>query len=130
VHDLFSEESVTLTKDSFLVFFTDGVTEARNRNRDALGIGEFKAIVEGARVRTPEELVLALILDIQGFSAGSKQHDDITLVGGLPGKMTFSGLWPAKSHPDVFLGQRNSAAVFWPQITLYYQCGWVIVFSE
>lgn len=79
-HDLFSEEAIALSKDSFLVFFTDGVIEARNRNRESLGIAEFTGIVEGTHVKTPEELILALILDIQSFSAGSKQHDDITLV--------------------------------------------------
>jgi serine phosphatase RsbU (regulator of sigma subunit) len=77
----FPYEAMTLTLESgeCLLFYTDGVTEARSPAGDLYGIDRLHALVQktAGGVERVGEAVLA---DVQQFAAGRPQSDDLTLV--------------------------------------------------
>jgi sigma-B regulation protein RsbU (phosphoserine phosphatase) len=78
--DTYSQASVRLDPGDLLVFFTDGLVEARNRRHGAFGITRLDtAIREGAA--NGAEAVKGQVMDSwQKFLAGQPCEDDVTLV--------------------------------------------------
>jgi serine phosphatase RsbU (regulator of sigma subunit) len=74
--------SGTLTMDpgDLLVFYSDGVTEARNLAEEEYGEDRLLQFLRGAASRRPEELVEALIQDVRDFMRRPKPTDDVTVV--------------------------------------------------
>ncbi len=64
--------------DNF-VFYTDGVTEARNPAGDFYGAERLHAIIK-TTAGTVEPVGTALLADVRQFAAGRSQSDDLTLV--------------------------------------------------
>jgi transposase len=75
-----SVEKLTLRKDDMLVIYTDGITEAMNPDRDQFGEGRLLAAIKRYGHLTAQEFADALNLEIQEFTGGAPQNDDITLV--------------------------------------------------
>lgn len=69
-----------LQPGDFIVFFTDGITEARNTAGDFLDDEGLEAIVASRRWASAEELKSAIISAVEEFSAGAPQADDYTVV--------------------------------------------------
>jgi len=78
--DTYSQASIRLSPGDVLVFFTDGLVEARNRLHGAFGITRLDtAICEGAAKGA--EAVKRKVMDSwQKFLAGKPVEDDVTLV--------------------------------------------------
>jgi sigma-B regulation protein RsbU (phosphoserine phosphatase) len=80
----YSACQAALKPGDFLLFFTDGVTEAVDVRGEAFGIQGVKAVVQAAA--EAGELLAAgtlgerLIKAVKQHAAGQPQHDDITLV--------------------------------------------------
>jgi sigma-B regulation protein RsbU (phosphoserine phosphatase) len=86
----FVEQATMLRQGDTLVLYTDGITEARNKNNEMLGMERWKAIVAGTGVRgcggaevrgcegTPEKL--GLLADVRAYIGEAEQKDDITLL--------------------------------------------------
>ena len=76
----YSLAKVTLEKGDMIVFFTDGINEARNPEKNEYGnirLGD--KIIELAE-ETAEEIVDRLVEDLDSFMKDAEQHDDMTLV--------------------------------------------------
>jgi sigma-B regulation protein RsbU (phosphoserine phosphatase) len=71
----YSECKIKLTPGSRIVFYTDGVTEAMNKNSD-----EFGAERLNVHFADPLASVQSLINDVYNFTNGNRQSDDITVV--------------------------------------------------
>jgi serine phosphatase RsbU (regulator of sigma subunit) len=75
----YEQTTVQLAPGDCLVFFTDGVTEARNPANELYGPERLQAVVrcapEGA-----EAVGQAILADVQRFAAGRPQADDLTVV--------------------------------------------------
>jgi len=69
-----------LEPGDFVVFFTDGITEARNLAGEFLDDEGLVEIVRSRRWNHAEELVTAIIAAVDEFSAGTPQADDFTVV--------------------------------------------------
>jgi serine phosphatase RsbU (regulator of sigma subunit)/HAMP domain-containing protein len=65
--------------DSFL-FYTDGITEAMNMNKDEFGEKKLLNIFSSASPKSSVKLREQIINEINNFVQESSQHDDITLV--------------------------------------------------
>lgn len=69
-----------LAPDSVLVLYTDGVTEARDRDGAHFGSGRLLATLDGAAERGATALIEATIAAVDGFAGTVAQADDITLL--------------------------------------------------
>jgi serine phosphatase RsbU (regulator of sigma subunit) len=63
-----------------LVFYTDGIVEAHNPQRELFGFERLEAIVRELGDLTPEQLIDTLLTAVDVFSHGRQQHDDMTLL--------------------------------------------------
>lgn len=73
-------DTIQLAEEDILLLYTDGITEAMNSRRDLFGEERFlKCIREFGHFRV-NPFVEKLQLEIQSFTEGGIQYDDITLV--------------------------------------------------
>jgi len=61
-----------------LVIYTDGVTEARNRDRQQFGDNRLIAILESSPEQQAAMTLADILRNLANFVAASPQHDDIT----------------------------------------------------
>ena len=76
----YREASVALHSGDILVAFTDGISEAMNKREDEFGEEQLITGVREAKARTAADLISELLVSVDGFTAGARQHDDMTLV--------------------------------------------------
>jgi phosphoserine phosphatase RsbU/P len=76
----FDEETLTLTPGDLIVCFSDGVTEAMNPAMEEFTDDRLLACAETHRGKTPQQVLDALLADVQAFCAGATQSDDVTVV--------------------------------------------------
>jgi serine phosphatase RsbU (regulator of sigma subunit) len=74
----FAETSCVLAPGELLFLYTDGLTEAFNREGDLFRVRRLMEIAERASAKSPQELMLAVIGGVESFSAGTVQADDMT----------------------------------------------------
>ena len=73
------ESNVIMLKPSeSLVFFTDGVTEAFNKEDEEFGESRLEKVLEGKNSLSVNELIDHVFKNVQSFSEGVEQSDDIT----------------------------------------------------
>jgi sigma-B regulation protein RsbU (phosphoserine phosphatase) len=72
--------SVDLVPGSLLAIFTDGVTEAVNKEDEEFGDQRLLSALKEARTRTPEGVYQFVIDKIRTWQGELPQHDDITLI--------------------------------------------------
>ncbi|MCB0376772.1 MAG: serine/threonine-protein phosphatase, partial [Sinomicrobium sp.] len=63
-----------------LLLYTDGITEARNRDQQFFSEEGLLAFLKQHHTAPPRELVKGLIREVRTFSSGLPQSDDITLL--------------------------------------------------
>lgn len=81
VFDSFLEEKVIkLEKNSVLLFFSDGVSEAMNSENELFGNERIEAAVSGYTEHTSREILEYLVESVNCFSGEAEQTDDITAV--------------------------------------------------
>lgn len=77
----FVEQSMTLAQDEVLVLYTDGITEALNKNQEMLDMEGWKKIVERVKALPTASLpVESLLAEVKAFIGDAEQVDDITLL--------------------------------------------------
>jgi len=74
----YHESSFTLEPDNRILLFTDGVTEAANSAQERFSLE--RVIRHMAQAKKSGPLAQSLFEEIQQFSSGAPQHDDITLL--------------------------------------------------
>jgi len=62
------------------VLFTDGVIEARNKKGDEFGEERLLSLLQKNARATVSEILTRLREAVEEFSAGTPQHDDITMM--------------------------------------------------
>jgi phosphoserine phosphatase RsbU/P len=76
----FEEETVTLEKGDLIIAFSDGVTEAMNPDAEEFTDDRLLACANAHRGEAPQQVLDALLADVQAFCAGATQSDDVTVV--------------------------------------------------
>lgn len=74
------EQDVPLHQGDVLVFYTDGFTEAMNSAGDEFGEERLAQSIERHRHLRASSIIAAISADVQTFTAGWQQHDDMTMV--------------------------------------------------
>jgi len=73
-------DKVKLKKDDMLIAYTDGITEAMNHGGRQYGNDRLIEFIRTNSELSPEDFAAKLDADINRFTAGAPQNDDITLV--------------------------------------------------
>jgi len=76
----YESETVQLQKDDILVLFTDGVTEAKNRNDDEFSDCLLETILTQKTFSSSDEILHEVKCKIDEFVSGEPQSDDITMI--------------------------------------------------
>ncbi len=76
----FKMQRMNLNKGESLFLYTDGLTEARNAQGQLLGREHVMELFERIATNEPERLIEATINDVNAFTAGAEQTDDLTLL--------------------------------------------------
>ncbi|MFC1850932.1 SpoIIE family protein phosphatase [candidate division CSSED10-310 bacterium] len=82
-NDRIEEKKFRLDQNDLLVLFTDGIIEAMNPQQQEFSLERFLSLVKSqffSKDLTLEKLNDTILREIQVFSQGMLQHDDITLV--------------------------------------------------
>ena len=75
----YKKQTFTIEPGTTLVFFTDGVIECANPQKQLYGYERLRQLLQGANKRTPKEVVALVQHDVSRFADGEAQADDITL---------------------------------------------------
>ncbi|MBA4252067.1 MAG: hypothetical protein C0425_11490 [Chlorobiaceae bacterium] len=73
-------ETITLKKNDLIVLFTDGVTEAKNKNDEEFSDEKLEKILLSLTHNTATEVINEIKNSIEVFTNGQPQSDDITLL--------------------------------------------------
>lgn len=76
----YTEGRIQLRRGDVVVAFTDGISEAMNNRDEEYGEEQLLAIVPTLRARIASEVISQILAQVDMFTAGAKQHDDMTLV--------------------------------------------------
>ena len=76
----FPQEEARLTPGDKIVLYSDGVSEAEDFSEEQFGEDRLKEVVARNVQATPRELFRAVRDDINVFTAGAPQRDDLTLL--------------------------------------------------
>src|SRR3972149_5542320 len=76
----YTENTIYMRPGDLLCLYTDGVTEARNKNGDMLGEEDLRNILLTQRKRPVEQILDSIFKTVSEFSAGVPQADDVSLL--------------------------------------------------
>jgi sigma-B regulation protein RsbU (phosphoserine phosphatase) len=74
------EATIVLGSGDVIVLFTDGISEAMSADGDCYGESRLMQVTEAASGEGVDELRERILGDIQRFSEGAPQHDDMTML--------------------------------------------------
>jgi len=73
-------KQIVLSKNDWLIQYTDGVNEARNSASEEFGMNRFLELVQTHRQLNPKGLVDKILFEHKNFVGSAPQFDDITLL--------------------------------------------------
>ncbi|TSA28316.1 MAG: response regulator [Bacteroidetes bacterium] len=79
-HEQYKADKIKLGPGDTLYLYTDGVTEAFNKENEAFGEPRLESLLKEHRSASIQELVNITIGEVHQFSEGVPQSDDITLM--------------------------------------------------
>lgn len=77
---MYQHEKVTLRPGERMVLYTDGVTEATDRHFELFGEERLERFLKERKSDTPTQLISDIKSEIETFTMGAKQSDDITVL--------------------------------------------------
>jgi sigma-B regulation protein RsbU (phosphoserine phosphatase) len=78
--DLLEEQRVDLHKGDVIVLYTDGITEAMDRNSDLFGDARLGRLVDEHGHLEAADLRERILREIESFVGSADQHDDMTMI--------------------------------------------------
>ena len=76
----YKQDEITLEPGDRLLLYTDGVTEAHDREDALYGTERLEKILESTKDAPGEKALESILADIGVFADGVPQFDDITMV--------------------------------------------------
>ncbi len=79
---LVKEKNITLEEGDFVVLYSDGITEAKNRQGEDYGLKRLCDLIQSQASMdlTPDQLFQKIAIEVGRFMGGSVQLDDMTLI--------------------------------------------------
>lgn len=78
----YDEGTITVGPEDLFVIYTDGITEAHNKEEEEFGEERLQQVILDHRDRPCEEIQDRILASVRDFSLGAEQFDDQTLVIG------------------------------------------------
>jgi len=63
-----------------VVFYTDGIVEAMNKQQEIYGFERLQAVIKSSPAETAEALMNDIIRSVSDFTGAAPQHDDLTII--------------------------------------------------
>ena len=76
----YSMGSLVLEPGEIVVYYSDGISEAQSSSGVEFGEERLTTLVEGARERSPRDIVELVNTEVNNHCKGTAQQDDITIV--------------------------------------------------
>lgn len=76
----YRETSMPLKPGDRIVFYTDGIVEAMNAEKEIFGFERLLAVIQENGTLKAEDLLETIIAHVKDFSGNAPQHDDITVI--------------------------------------------------
>ena len=76
----YDQETVNLGSGDFLVFYTDGVPDAINEDKETFGMERFLKVIENNPKASAAEALAAIEKAVQDFIGDTAPYDDLTLL--------------------------------------------------
>ncbi|HEY2547311.1 MAG TPA: PP2C family protein-serine/threonine phosphatase, partial [Candidatus Acidoferrum sp.] len=76
----FASTTFRLETNDVLVAYTDGITEAENRQGEFWGEERLQNLLRSCCRETPEQIIRCILEEVSEFADGQRQRDDVTLV--------------------------------------------------
>ena len=76
----YTEQSTYLQPGSTLFLYTDGLTEAKNKERRQFGLERILTILGACAAQTPQAVVETVMQSVHEFVGDAEQSDDLTLL--------------------------------------------------
>ena len=77
---MYEEQEIMMEKGSTLFLYTDGLTEGRNAKNEQFGKERTMEVLANSNATDPKQLVDGIVDQMNQFSAGTEQSDDLTLL--------------------------------------------------
>ena len=77
---IYEEKSVDLRSEDVFVLYSDGVTEAMNFEEEEFGEERLENSIRQNLQLSADDLIKAIFKDVESFTKGAPQSDDITMV--------------------------------------------------
>lgn len=89
------EQTIDLRAGDALVFYTDGLTEARNQNKVVFGLDRLEVILSSCAGKSAQGIVETIASSEAAFDQGRRQHDDmVVLVARIPHSRAAASVGP------------------------------------
>ncbi len=76
----YESEIIHLQKDDVIVLFTDGITEAMNKQGEEFSDEKLEELVLSIDGKPSQEILDSIKKEVQSFAAGTVQSDDMTII--------------------------------------------------
>jgi serine phosphatase RsbU (regulator of sigma subunit)/CHASE2 domain-containing sensor protein len=76
----YEETQLMIEPGDTLVFYTDGIVEAMNKQNQMYGFERLNKVVRASPAEGAEALMKDIIQDVSAFTGATPQHDDLTII--------------------------------------------------
>jgi sigma-B regulation protein RsbU (phosphoserine phosphatase) len=76
----YEETQLHMSPGDSVVFYTDGIVEAMNGQKEMFGFERLLGVVQEAKSMPAESLLKKILYEVKAFAAETDQHDDITVI--------------------------------------------------
>jgi len=76
----YKETEVPLEPGDRIIFYTDGIVEAMNADKEIYGFERLLEVAKRAKDQSAQELLATLTAEVATFVGDAKQHDDLTVI--------------------------------------------------
>jgi serine phosphatase RsbU (regulator of sigma subunit) len=76
----YEETQLKMEPGDKIVYYTDGIVEAMNKNEEMYGFERLNEVVESSTAENAEALMNDIIKDVSAFTGDAPQHDDLTII--------------------------------------------------
>jgi len=76
----YEETQLQMAPGDKVVYYTDGIVEAMNKNEEMYGFERLQEVVKSSPAETAEALMSDIISSVSDFTGAAPQHDDLTII--------------------------------------------------